>query len=100
MTQLDPFIIYTVKLAMDYQSVNEPPTTAATAAPQDEKAMLVQQDTNNPMFPETLARIMTIKTFPLKTNEKAPKLQRENILSLLYHAGKMSFFVMTSGYSH
>ncbi|KAK4513222.1 uncharacterized protein ATC70_013017 [Mucor velutinosus] len=83
MPQLDPFIIYTVKLAMNYQSVEEP---VAPAAPQDEKAMLVQQDTNNPMFPETLARIMTIKTFPLKTNEKAPKLQRENILSLLYHA--------------
>ncbi|KAL9553109.1 hypothetical protein MBANPS3_003452 [Mucor bainieri] len=86
MPQLDPFIIYTVKLAMDYQSVDET-TTSPSTVPQDEKAMLVQQDaSNNPMFPETLARIMTIKTFPLKTNEKAPKLQRENILSLLYHA--------------
>lgn len=91
MPQLDPFIIYTVKLAMDYQSVDVP---TAPAAPQDEKAMLAQQDTNNPMFPETLARIMTIKSFPLKTNEKAPKLQRENILSLLYHAGKICFYIM------
>lgn len=86
MPQLDPFIIYTVKLAMDYQSVDE--STAAATPPQNEKAMLSQQDTN-PMFPETLARIMTIKTFPLKSDEKAPKLQRENILSLLYHAGKI-----------
>lgn len=81
MTQLDPFIIYTVKLAMDYQSVDESPS-------QDEKAMFSQQHTD-PMFPDTLARIMAVKTFPLKANERAPKLQRENILSLLYHAGKI-----------
>ncbi|KAI8645314.1 hypothetical protein BD408DRAFT_339227 [Parasitella parasitica] len=78
MPQLDPFIIYTVKLAMNYQSGNESP-------PQGEKAMLSQQHTS-PLFPETLARIMAIKKFPLKSHEKAPKLQRENILSLLYHA--------------
>jgi hypothetical protein len=42
------------------------------------------------MFPDTLARIMTVKSFPLKLNEKAPKLQKENILSLLYHAGKIT----------
>ncbi|CEP10378.1 hypothetical protein [Parasitella parasitica] len=79
MHRLDPFIIYTVKLAMTYQSVDE------SLSSQDEKAMLSQRH-ESPMFPETLARVLAIKKFPLKSDEKAPKLQRENILSLLYHA--------------
>lgn len=95
--QLDPFIIYTVKLAMDFKSV-EPTTPIPTRSTKPfEKNTMIQEDTEksaaqhqdnftNPMFPETMARIMTIKSFPLKSGEKAPKLRRDNVLSLLYHA--------------
>jgi hypothetical protein len=104
MTQLDPFIIYTVKLAMDYKSV-QPSTPIPTRKSnpfkesrarvdntdeEKNKQQQQQQQDNftNPMFPETMARIMTIKPFPLKSGEKAPKLRRDNVLALLYHAGK------------
>lgn len=99
--QLDPFIIYTVKLAMDFKSVEEEPSTPIptrssrpifdkTTDYENEKtsAQLQQDNFTNPMFPDTMARIMAIKPFSLKPGEKAPKLKRDNILSLLYHAGK------------
>ncbi|GAA5801466.1 hypothetical protein HPULCUR_006912 [Helicostylum pulchrum] len=74
MTQLDPFIIYTVKLAMDFKSVETIRTSDTT----------VQE---NLTLPDTMARIMTINTFEQRTaGEKVPKLRRDNILSLLYHA--------------
>lgn len=98
--QLDPFIIYTVKLAMDFKSV-EPTTPIPTRSSrpfekediaidqeQDEEKKKYQDNFTNPMFPDTMARIMTIKSYPLKSGEKIPKLRRDNILSLLYHAGK------------
>ena len=99
--QLDPFIIYTVKLAMDFKSVEQPDTPIPTRAsspfgekefitPEPEKDISQHQDNfTNPMFPETMARIMTIKSFPLNPGEAAPKLRRDNVLSLLYHAGKL-----------
>ncbi|KAI8077537.1 hypothetical protein BDF21DRAFT_364050 [Thamnidium elegans] len=72
MTQLDPFIIYTVKLAMDFKSVETIPRDT------------IQE---NLILPDTMARIMTINTFePRIGGEKVPKLRRDNILSLLYHA--------------
>lgn len=112
MTQLDPFIIYTVKLAMDFKSV-EPstPIPAKKSSPfkeskpevdghyeEEQKTQQQQQQDNftNPTFPETMARIMAIKSFPLKSGEKAPKLRRDNVLSLLYHAGKFSTTSMLS----
>lgn len=72
MAQLDPFIIYTVKLAMDFKSVDTIPSDT------------VQE---NLILPDTMARIMTINTFEQRQGEKVPKLTRDNILSLLYHAG-------------
>ncbi|KAG2193164.1 hypothetical protein INT47_009597 [Mucor saturninus] len=76
MTQLDPFIIYTVKLAMDFKSV-EPSTPIP-------KTFDEQDNSTNPMFPDTMARIMTINA--LHEGGKEPELRRDNVLSLLYHA--------------
>lgn len=74
-SQLDPFIIYTVKLAMDYKSIVELPSL----------------DKETPFKPNqqhtTMAQIMSIKSFPLTAGETVPKLKQDNILSLLYHAG-------------
>lgn len=78
MTQLDPFIIYTVKLAMDFKSV-EPSIPIL-------KACSEQDNSTNLMFPDTMARIMTINA--LNEGVKEPELRRDNVLSLLYHAGK------------
>jgi hypothetical protein len=70
--QLDPFIVYTVKLAMDYKSSVEP---------------LNKESVKPKQRQTTMAQIMAIKSFPLKAEETVPKLNRDNILSLLYHAG-------------
>jgi hypothetical protein len=72
---IDPFIIYTVKLAMDYKSIDEP------------EPLLNKETLLKPKKQTTMAQIMAIKSFPLKAEETIPKLDRDNILSLLYHAG-------------
>lgn len=78
MHQLDPFIIYTVKLTMDFKSsVNK--TTEDVLFDEKQVIDCSESQVNN----STIKRIMSMK--PLSC--KAPKLRRENILSLLYHAG-------------
>ncbi|KAI7903897.1 uncharacterized protein BX663DRAFT_485392 [Cokeromyces recurvatus] len=80
MSQLDPFIAYTVKLTMDFKSQ---PTMI------NEKYIQQPQDNpNHPMFPELIMRIFSVNPLLSKSVEKVPKLKKENVLALLYHADK------------
>ncbi|KAI7908189.1 uncharacterized protein BX663DRAFT_557349 [Cokeromyces recurvatus] len=84
MSQLDPFIVYTVKLAMDFKSSTA--TTSPFTTVDTKNCVHPQDDPNHPLFPETIARILSIKSSSFNLGKKAPKLIKENILSLLYHA--------------
>jgi hypothetical protein len=78
MSHLDPFIVYTLKLAMNHKSNKD-------------SSHPVQQDPlqqNTLFYPSTLARILSVKPLPKNPNDQIPKLDKENLLSLLYHAGK------------
>lgn len=77
MNQLDPFIIYTVKLVTE------------------KKAYVSDRSKeHHRLFPTTIGRIMTIKSWS-NTHCNKPKLNKDNLLSLLYHAGKYTFIVNT-----
>ncbi|KAI9483343.1 MAG: hypothetical protein EXX96DRAFT_139290 [Benjaminiella poitrasii] len=84
MSHLDPFIVYTVKLAMDFKSSSVITTRSANVM--DERSTMIQNDSSHPSCHETVARILSMKSIPLNPGEKAPKLKKENMLTLLYHA--------------
>ncbi|KAI8994755.1 hypothetical protein BDB01DRAFT_773964 [Pilobolus umbonatus] len=79
MPQLDPFIIYTVKLAMDYKSLEQYKST---------NMIETNNENSNILYPEAMSRIMTIKTWSHLNEGHTPKLSKDNILSLLYYADK------------
>ncbi|KAG0765775.1 hypothetical protein G6F57_002474 [Rhizopus arrhizus] len=68
MNRLDPFIIYTVKLVTEKKAYGSD-----------------RSKEHHRLFPTTIGRIMTIKSWS-NTHCDKPKLNKDNLLSLLYHA--------------
>ncbi|KAI9482895.1 MAG: hypothetical protein EXX96DRAFT_123922 [Benjaminiella poitrasii] len=84
MSHLDPFIVYTVKLAMDFKF--QPSTLDNRQRPSTINQP--QDDPNHPLFPEMIMRILSVNPLLLKMSERTPKLKEENVLALLYHTDK------------
>lgn len=94
MNQLDPFIMYTVRAVMDFKSfevkhkVDEHKKSSSNRNQNDDSESKQKTDGNS--FLHTITRVFQMEE-PLPKymlHGKVPTLRRENILSLLYHAGK------------
>ena len=91
---MDALYLYTIRLALN-QSVN-PLSNNNNIIQQQQQ----QQQQNGERDEEIISSsIFHIKTWPLRPNDKVPKLQRDNLLSLLYHAGNNIFLLKPFLYS-